>query len=106
WLGFRGGKGVATALGVVSVLGPWATLIAFGIFVVTFAVSRYVSLAAILASLAFGVCQIVLLRPEPFGRDSWSLTIFSLLVPLLIVLRHRSNIHRLCRGEEKPYRSA
>ncbi|HYL92889.1 MAG TPA: glycerol-3-phosphate 1-O-acyltransferase PlsY, partial [Alphaproteobacteria bacterium] len=55
WLKFRGGKGVATALGVFIVLFPWATLIALGVFVVTAVVSRYVSLGSILGAISFPI---------------------------------------------------
>ena len=100
WLGFRGGKGVATALGVVAVLAPWATLAAFCAFAVTFAASRIVSLSSILASLAFPIAEFALLRGDAFSSANWSLSVFSLAVPALIIFRHRSNLVRLTRGEE------
>jgi glycerol-3-phosphate acyltransferase PlsY len=105
WLTFRGGKGVATALGVVAYLAPWATVAAVLIFVLSFAIWRIVSLASILASIGFAAVQIVLLWPALFSREHWSLSAFSLLVPALIIGRHRSNIARIMRGEEKRYRS-
>jgi glycerol-3-phosphate acyltransferase PlsY len=105
WLRFRGGKGVATALGVVAYLAPWPTVAAVLIFVLSFAIWRIVSLASILASIGFAAVQIVLLWPALFSREHWSLTAFSLLVPALIIGRHRSNIARIMRGEEKRYRS-
>ncbi len=105
WLGFRGGKGVATALGVVAWLAPWATLAAAVIFALSFLIWRIISLASILGSLGFAVCQIALLWPALFTPQHWSLTAFSFLVPALILARHRSNIVRLMRGEENRYRS-
>jgi glycerol-3-phosphate acyltransferase PlsY len=87
WLGFRGGKGVATSLGVITAL------------------SRIVSLSSIAASLAFGIAQMVLLAPQPFGATTWSLGVFSLAAPLMVIVRHRDNIGRLLRGEEKRYRT-
>jgi acyl phosphate:glycerol-3-phosphate acyltransferase len=105
WLGFHGGKGVATALGVTAFLATWPTVIAVLIFGLSFSIWRIVSLASMLASIGFALCQIVLLWPALFSREHWSLSAFSLLVPALIVGRHRSNIARIMRGEEKKYRS-
>ncbi|REJ76660.1 MAG: glycerol-3-phosphate 1-O-acyltransferase [Planctomycetota bacterium] len=100
WLGFRGGKGVATALGVVCVLAPWPTLAAFLAFAATFAATRYVSASSILAAIVFAGVQLVMLAPNPFSAAHWSLAAFSLAVPVLIIVRHRANIVRLWRGEE------
>ncbi|QDV18335.1 Glycerol-3-phosphate acyltransferase [Gimesia panareensis] len=103
WLGFRGGKGVATSLGVILVLGPWSTLAAVIAFALTFFLSRIVALSSIVAALAFGVAQFVQLGEEAFTREKWSLTAFSIAVPLLIIARHRSNLGRIMRGEEKKF---
>ncbi|MEX0704827.1 MAG: glycerol-3-phosphate 1-O-acyltransferase PlsY [Planctomycetales bacterium] len=105
WLMFRGGKGVATALGVVLVLAPWATLAAFVAFAVVLAAFRFVSLASMLAAVVFAATELLLLAPDPFSEGKRSLAAFSLLVPALIVLRHRSNIVRLARGEEPRFPS-
>ena len=105
WLGFRGGKGVATALGVVAYLAPWPTVAAVVIFGLSFVIWRIVSLASMLASIGFALCQFVLLWPARFSQENWSLLAFSVLVPALIVGRHRSNIMRIMRGEEAKYRS-
>jgi acyl phosphate:glycerol-3-phosphate acyltransferase len=103
WLRFRGGKGVATALGVVIAIGGWSTLAAFLAFVASFALLRIVSFSSILAAATFGVAQMVLLKPHPFAEDTWSTGVFSLLVPALILWRHRANIGRLLKGEEKRF---
>jgi glycerol-3-phosphate acyltransferase PlsY len=105
WLGFRGGKGVATALGVATCLAGWPTVFAGTVFGLVFLFWRFASLASIVAALSFAVCQVGLLWPDLFSQANWSLTAFSLLVPALIVARHRSNIGRLLRGEEKKYGS-
>jgi len=105
WLKFRGGKGVATALGVAACLAGWPTAVASAVFGVAFLVWRIVSLASILASLSFAICQVVVLWPDEFSQKNWSLTAFSVLVPVLIIVRHGSNIGRLLRGEEKRFRS-
>ncbi|MHC4874891.1 MAG: glycerol-3-phosphate 1-O-acyltransferase PlsY [Planctomycetota bacterium] len=103
WLKFRGGKGVATALGVVCVLAPIGSLAAFGGFALCMAASRIVALSSIVASLVFAVGQMVILWPNPFDREKLPLSMFSLAVPALIILRHSSNIGRLLRGEEKKF---
>jgi glycerol-3-phosphate acyltransferase PlsY len=86
------------------VLGPWATLAAAGTFAAVVAVTRYVSLASIAAAVCFAVVQLVLL-----GRTAWTthlgLGLFSVLVPVLIVVRHRANIGRLLRGTESKWGS-
>ena len=103
WLGFRGGKGVATSLGVVLVLAPWATLAAFGTFAVVVLATRIVSLGSMTAAVAFGGCELWLLSPRPFSAENWSLAAMSLLVPLLILVRHRSNFVRLLQGREPKF---
>lgn len=112
WLGFRGGKGVATAAGVVltlgpSVLGPSGFLpvaAALTVFALSILIFRIVSLGSILAAVAFAVSQMMLLWPNPFSEGSWSLAAFSLLVPMWIIVRHRANVSRLLRGEEPRFR--
>ena len=103
WLRFRGGKGVATSLGVVACLAVWPTVIAGAVFLIAFAICRFMSLASILGALAFCVAQVARSWGALFSDENWSLTAFSLMVPALIVVRHRANIARLLRGEEKRY---
>ncbi len=103
WLGFRGGKGVATSLGVILVLGPWSTLVAVTGFALTFLLTRIVALSSIVAAVAFGVAQFIQLGSTAFTHQKWSLAAFSIAVPLLIIIRHWSNLGRIMRGEEKKF---
>lgn len=103
WLGFRGGKGVATSLGVVLVLTPIGSLAAFGGFALCMLASRIVALSSIVAALVFAIGQMFILQPNPFAVGKLPLSVFSLAVPALIVVQHRSNIGRLMRGEEKKF---
>lgn len=103
WLGFKGGKGVATSLGVVVMIAPVASLAALGGFIVSMLLSRIVSLSSIVASLAFAVCQMLRLDVHPLVPAQLPVILFSLAVPLLIIVRHWSNIGRLLRGEEKRF---
>lgn len=103
WLGFRGGKGVATALGVVMVLSPLPTLMAAAVFAIVIAVRRIVSLGSILAALTFAGVQLFLLRPNYLGAEHRALALFALAIPALILVRHASNIARLVRGTEPEF---
>jgi glycerol-3-phosphate acyltransferase PlsY len=94
WLKFRGGKGVATAAGVFSVLTPVALAPAVGLFVLTVWLTRFVSLGSLVATLALGPIAASLGAPAP--------VVFAALASaLLIVFRHRSNIMRLMSGTER-----
>lgn len=101
WLNFRGGKGVATALGVASVLGwPWPFLAAASAFALIFATTRIVSLGSMLGAAVFAGVQLFVLAPNWFDAEHWSLSAFSTVIPAMIILWHRSNLQRLLRGEE------
>ena len=96
WLRFKGGKGVATAFGVFLALVPYAALAALGVFIVAFALSRYVSLASILAAIAFPIFA-MLWKHEP---RSVSLVAVIICVPVLVIAKHHQNIARLLQGTE------
>ncbi|WP_417848455.1 glycerol-3-phosphate 1-O-acyltransferase PlsY [Thalassoglobus sp.] len=100
WLGMRGGKGVATALGAVVILSPWTTLIAFIAFVIVFVPTKLVSLASMLAAVTYAVTQLVRYQSELFSERLWSLAVFSIGVPCLIIFQHRANVVRLLKGTE------
>lgn len=100
YLGFKGGKGVATGLGVAAAVAPLATLIAFVTFLLLTAVFQMVGLSSVVAAAAFAIAQTVLCGQELFTLTSLPLLLFSYGVPLLIIVRHRSNIARILRGTE------
>ena len=94
---FKGGKGVATAFGMMMALIPYPTLIAFGVFVVTVWLSHYISLGSMLAAAVLGVAvwffpAILLLR------------VIAGLIAVFVIVKHKSNIQRLLKGcENKIY---
>src|SRR5262245_27811044 len=99
WLGFRGGKGVATGTGAVAVLMPLPILGAFVIWLTLFCATRWVSLASVLGAVA--LCGLHLaLDPAPLAPGRRILTGFCVLAAALVVVRHLGNITRLARGTE------
>jgi glycerol-3-phosphate acyltransferase PlsY len=99
YLGFKGGKGVATGAGVVVVLLPIPFLLAFCIWVFVLITSRYVSLASILAAVSLVLMRLGT-QADPFAAENVILTLFCLLASLLVIARHRPNLLRLLRGTE------
>jgi glycerol-3-phosphate acyltransferase PlsY len=91
--GFRGGKSVATAAGGFAVVFPLGAAIAFGVFGVTLAVSRYVSLSSMLAAVTLVISAVAL------GR-SMVVVIVTAAIASFVILRHRANISRLLAGTE------
>jgi glycerol-3-phosphate acyltransferase PlsY len=101
WLKFKGGKAVATALGVVlamPMLTVWA-LAAFGVWIVVTGLSRYVSVGSTVAALALAGLYLGFERDRAW-TDYLPVTVFVLLVVALVIVRHRSNYLRLWRGTE------
>jgi glycerol-3-phosphate acyltransferase PlsY len=97
--GFRGGKGVATSLGVIFALHPPAAFICLGIFLVVFLVSHFVSLGAMVTAVCFPLLIIYL-----FKETSNSLIVFSIVIGVAVVATHKKNIKRLLDGcENKMY---
>jgi len=96
WLRFKGGKGVATALGVFLALAPYAALAGLAVFVFVFALSKYVSLASILAAIAFAPAAMLL--PHRAYTPFMIAVIFA--APLIVIARHHKNIARLLNGTE------
>ena len=105
YLRFHGGKAVATSLGVLLGIWPYFTLTALVVLAVWVAVwgfFRYVSLASIIAALAFPAIFVILIaRIDAWlFHQLWPLFTFSALMALLVILRHRTNIARLLQGTE------
>ncbi len=102
YLRFRGGKGVATGAGVVAVLMPLPALAALAVWLVVVLLTRYVSLASILAAAALCIAQIllVLMASKPWQMPQIIVTIFCLIAAGLVVARHLANIRRLFAGTE------
>ena len=101
WLGFKGGKGIATSAGVLLALMPWAVLAIALVWIVVFKVSRYVSLASICAAAALPLAVGALWFAGCGGNGP--LLAFALLISALAIWRHRSNIERLRAGTESRF---
>ena len=101
WLGFKGGKGVATSAGALFGLAPLATLVAVVVWVVTFQITRYVSVASMVAAIALPFAVLVMTQLNP--AHGFLLFYFSICLAALVVLRHRSNLLRLMRGTEQRF---
>jgi acyl phosphate:glycerol-3-phosphate acyltransferase len=97
WLGFKGGKGVATAGGVLLAIAWPVALLALATWLVVAILSRYSSLAALLACLAAPACAFLL----HIDRQRFELVA---VIAVLVILRHHQNIRRLLRGEESKIR--
>ncbi len=93
FLKFKGGKGVATGLGIILFLAPWETLIVFCVWAVIVALTRIVSLGSIVAAALVPITMFLFHEPTP-------LTVFGFLAALLVIVRHKDNIKRLLQGKE------
>ncbi len=110
YLRFKGGKGVATSFGVALGLWPYFTLcalIALVVWIAVVLVWRYVSLASICAAVAFPIALAlgVFAVPDWEATNLWPLLIAAVVIPVLVIVRHRDNIRRLAAGTEKRIRS-
>lgn len=99
YVGFKGGKGVATLLGIVLAIHPFSALICLGIFTIVLIISKYVSLSSMTAGLFFPILIIFI-----FKETIVSLIIFSILISLLLIFTHQKNIIRLLAREENKVR--
>jgi glycerol-3-phosphate acyltransferase PlsY len=94
WLGFSGGKGVATAAGVFGTLSPVTVLVVAGVWILSLLLTRIVSISSLLAAAAFPVALYFLRHPRP------EVMLCAVAAALVIIFRHKANIRRLVRGEE------
>jgi len=97
WLGFRGGKGVATGVGVFLVLTPLAVLVSGLLFLIIVALTRYVSLGSMIGALSIPASAWLLDYGSP-------IVVTTLLGAALIIYAHRQNIQRLLTGKENKFR--
>lgn len=115
WVGFKGGKGIATSAGVLIALMPAGLVLLIFVWVIVFALSRYVSLASIVAAAALPVITHIGARFHHLNNDksmptlwesgTWNkpLFAFSLIIGVLAIWKHRSNIDRLRNGTENRF---
>lgn len=96
---FRGGKGIATLLGIILAVHLFAALSAIGIFIIVLLISSYVSLSSIIAAVLFPLIVIGI-----FKETVPSLIIFSILIAIMVLITHQKNIERLLRREESKSR--
>jgi glycerol-3-phosphate acyltransferase PlsY len=93
--GFRGGKGVATILGIVICLTPITSALGLIVFLTVLIVTRYVSLSSIMAGISYPILLKFILK-----NDNQTLFIFSIFVAILLVITHKKNISRLLKKQE------
>ncbi|MBI1976280.1 MAG: glycerol-3-phosphate 1-O-acyltransferase PlsY [Candidatus Omnitrophica bacterium] len=94
FLRFKGGKGVATSLGVFLFLDPVSTLIALGVWIVVFLLFRYVSVSSMSAAVTLPIVMVFFLRPFP-------IVLIASITCIIICYRHKSNLQKLLLGTEK-----
>lgn len=97
WLKFKGGKGVATALGVFTLLFPEAVVVALAVFIIVLVLTRYVSLGSILAALVFPIAAYFFYRPD------WTSLLLASAVSAIVILKHHQNIRRLLARNENRF---
>ncbi|QDU62566.1 Glycerol-3-phosphate acyltransferase [Planctomycetes bacterium Pan216] len=98
YLGLRGGKGVATSIGVILVLAPIPAIIGLAMWVILVLATGMVSVGSVGFALAFALAYLLL--GNPFSIDQAAMTLFVLIVTVLVLVRHRQNLKRVLAGTE------
>lgn len=98
WVGFRGGKGIATSAGAFLALAPWGFLVALGVWILVVSVTRIVSLASLSAAVALPASLLFL--PHQGGL---TLVLFTVGLAAFVFWAHRANLKRLLKGEENRF---
>jgi len=92
---FKGGKGVATILGMILAIQPYVALTCIGVFLIVLFLTRYVSLSSILGAVMLPICVLWI-----WNEDELTYRIFALLVAIMVIITHQKNITRLIKGAE------
>tara|TARA_B110000459_G_scaffold1714_1_gene1845 strand:+ start:8769 stop:9398 length:630 start_codon:yes stop_codon:yes gene_type:complete len=92
---FRGGKGVASSLGIIIAVNPETAFICLGSFLLVFLIWKYVSLGAIIAAILFPIVSYFFMM-----EDARIMIVFSVVISLIVLMAHWKNIQRLIQGEE------
>lgn len=104
--GFKGGKGVGTAAGMLIALFPIAIPICLIVFALTILTTGIVSLGSMLAATALPIALFIIGGINPESQISLTLRIFALLIPAFIIFTHRSNVKRMMEGTENRFEKA
>jgi glycerol-3-phosphate acyltransferase PlsY len=92
---FKGGKGVATLLGMILAIQPYIALTCIGVFLIVLFLTRYVSLSSILGAIMLPICVLWI-----WNEDELTYRIFAILVAAMVIITHQKNISRIIKGAE------
>ncbi|MCX6294080.1 MAG: glycerol-3-phosphate 1-O-acyltransferase PlsY [Sphingobacteriales bacterium] len=92
---FKGGKGVATLLGMILAIQPYVALTCIGVFLIVLFLTRYVSLSSILGAIMLPICVLWI-----WNEDELTYRIFAILVAAMVIITHQKNISRIIKGAE------
>lgn len=96
WIGFKGGKGVATGVGVMSALLPYSVLCAFFVFLIIVTASRMISLGSIISA---GLLPVFFFLEKELPKD-WEIFLFVCIAAIFVIYKHKANIKRIFEGNE------